>query len=62
MAESWKVAQVTGQRLALERGLECMELQRPKNPAARAMFMQIRPGERINEDLVHFLLTVDQPK
>lgn len=58
----WKVAHVSGQSLALERGPETFELQRPRNPAARAMFMQIRIGERIPDDLIHFLLTVDQPK
>jgi hypothetical protein len=62
MAEPWKVAQATKQRLDLERGLERMELQCPRNPAARALFMQIRPGESIAEDTIHFLLTVDQPK
>lgn len=57
MAEPWKVVQATGQRIDLERGTERMEVQRPANPAARAMFMQIRPGELISDATIHYFLT-----
>src|ERR1700761_5271335 len=62
MTSSWKVVEAKGQRIQLERGVERKELQRPSHPAARTMFMLIRPGEQINDDMIHFFLTVDQPR
>lgn len=62
MDEPWKVVRTTSQSIELQHGPETMALQRPSNPAARAMFMQIRPGEQIDEAMIHYLLTVGQGK
>jgi hypothetical protein len=59
MEAPWKVVEATIQRIELERGSERRELPRPSNLAARAMFMQIRPGQTIEDDLIHFIQTVD---
>ena len=60
LAEPWKVVQATGQRIDIERGLERKEVWRPSNPAARAMFMQIRPGELIDDDTIYFFRVVSK--
>jgi hypothetical protein len=58
LAEPWRVVQATGQRIDLERGPERNEIWRPFNPAARAMFMQIRPGELVDDDTIYFFRVV----
>jgi hypothetical protein len=60
MAEPWKVVRATGHRIDIERGLERKELYRPSNPAARAMFMQFRPGELIDDDTIFFFCVVSK--
>jgi hypothetical protein len=60
MDEPWKILRATAQWIDLERGSERMQVQRPSNPAARAMFMQIRPGEMIDEALIHYFQTARQ--
>jgi hypothetical protein len=59
MDAPWIVVEATIQKIELERGSERRELPRPANLAARAMFMQIRPGQSIPDDLIHFIQTVD---
>jgi hypothetical protein len=59
MDAPWKVVEATIHKVELERGSERRELPRPSNLAARAMFMQIRPGQSLEDDLIHFIQTVD---
>jgi hypothetical protein len=59
MDAPWMVIEATIQKIELERGSERKELPRPSNLAARAMFMQIRQGQTIPDDLIHFIQTVD---
>ncbi|HSY01884.1 MAG TPA: hypothetical protein VK819_07005 [Acidobacteriaceae bacterium] len=62
MATPWKVVEATVQGIALVRGDEQQRLDRPSNPAARAMFMQFRPGAMMDDDTIHFILSFDKQK
>jgi hypothetical protein len=60
LAEPWKVVEATTAHMGLERGLERHELARPSNPAARALFLQFKAGQTIDDDTIHFILAMDQ--
>jgi hypothetical protein len=42
----------TTARLVLERGPDWMELGRPSSPAARALFLQFKAGQTIDDDTI----------
>lgn len=58
MAEPWRVVEASVHRIVLERGLEKKEVYRPSRPAARAMFMQFRAGELMDDDTLFFFCVV----
>jgi hypothetical protein len=60
LAEPWKVIEATTVRMDLARGPERQALVRPSNPAARALFLQFKTGQTIDDDTIHFILAVDQ--
>lgn len=55
-----RLAQATGQRIDLERGFERKEVRRPNDPAARAHFMQILPGQLISDEVIEHFLTAQK--
>lgn len=56
MADPWTVVETTGQRIDLERGLERKEIRKPSDLTAGSMFMQVRPGELIDDATIEYFL------
>src|ERR1039458_8502990 len=52
MAEMWKVISNSGQHAVFERGLERLDIDKPKDGFARKIFMGIRPGTLIDDGTI----------
>ena len=55
MKTSWVVVQHTEELVELERFGEMLEVERPNDPLACIIFMQLRVGESIDEGTVRLL-------
>jgi hypothetical protein len=58
MNRMWKVVAHTGQRMDLECGLERKEVRCPKDAAGKKMFLEITPGQGIDDATLQAFLGV----
>ena len=56
MNRNWEVVRHTGLRMDLECGAEKLEIKRPKEQFARDMFMNVKPGQSIDDGIVELFL------
>jgi len=56
MGKLWTVVKRTGSRMDLECGFERREVQRPTDPMAKKIFMEIQPGRSVDEGTLRLLL------
>jgi hypothetical protein len=55
MGQSWKVEKHTGDLMELERDGEMLEIEIPIEPGARLIFVTLRVGQVVQDDMVRIL-------
>ena len=55
MGQSWKVEKHTGDLMELERDGEMLEIELPIEPGARLIFVTLRVGQVVQDDMVRIL-------
>jgi hypothetical protein len=55
MRHSWKVEKLTGDLMELERDGEVLEIELPIEPGARLIFVTLRVGQAVPDNMVRIL-------
>ena len=59
MGQSWKVEKHTGDLMELERDGELLEIEMPIEPGARLIFVTLRRGQLVQDDMVRIMTGAD---
>ena len=59
MGRSWKVEKYTGDLVELERDGELLEIEMPIEPGARLIFVTLRVGQVVQDEVVRIMTGAD---